>query len=254
MFLANENSNKWTCIHLQAGLNREARNTYTLRQQPRTPRIENTHLFLQYIVSLRYIAGSACWGASNTSRPSHTMTCCCSLRLLYKVHAIELNLQSQLHQVVLFSYYSSTEQLFLVEILQPAFHGLAQSRCYPCFHAQQSNTQNVFWEPGDDHNEPPATYETSRSRRLLVSNLLSIVLQSLLLWIFTKISWSTINLKTENGSRLITGYYAFTIRVDQVNFFRENFGVLAWSRISTVIIIIIIGFGLLPGQAVVTLT
>ena len=24
------------------------------------------------------------------------MTCCCSLRLLYKVHAIELNLQSQL--------------------------------------------------------------------------------------------------------------------------------------------------------------
>ena len=36
--------------------------------------------------------------------------------------------------------------------------------------------------------------------------------------------------KTENGSRLITEYYAFTIRVDQVNFLREKFGVSAYSR------------------------
>ena len=50
------------------------------------------------------------------------------------------------------------------------------------------------------------------------------------LCIFTKISRSTINLKTENGSRLITEYYAFTICVDQVNFLRENFGVSAYSR------------------------
>ena len=51
---------------------------------------------------------------------------------------------------------------------------------------------------------------------------------------FPKISRSTINFKTKNGSRLITEYYAFTIRVDQVNFLREKFGVSACSRISTV--------------------
>ena len=160
------------------------------------------------------------------------MTCCCSLHLPYKVHVIELDLQSQLHQVLLFSHYSSTElskeRLFLVKILHPAFQGLAQ----------QSNTRNVFWEPGDDHNEPSSS---SRSRRLFVSNrlflifcihfiALSIILRSLSLCIFTKISCSTINFKTENGSRLITEYYAFTTRVDEVNFLREKFGVSAYSR------------------------
>ena len=158
------------------------------------------------------------------------MTCCCSLRLLYKVHAIELDLQSQLRRVVLFSHYSSTElskeRLFLLEILQPFFR------------AQQSNTRNVFWEPGDDHNEPSFS---SRSRCLFVSNrlflifcihfiALSIILRSLSLCIFTKISWSTINFKTENGSRLITEYYAFTIRVDEVNFLHEKIGVSPHSR------------------------
>jgi len=59
---------------------------------------------------------------------------------------------------------------------------------------------------------------------------LSIILRALSLCIFTKISRSTINLKTENGSRLITEYYAFIIRVDQVNFLREKFGVSAYSR------------------------
>ena len=63
---------------------------------------------------------------------------------------------------------------------------------------------------------------------------MSIILRSLSLCIFTKISWSTIIFKTENGLRLITEYYAFTIRVDQVNFLREKFGVSACSRISTV--------------------
>ena len=53
-------------------------------------------------------------------------------------------------------------------------------------------------------------------------------------FIFTKISWSTISFKTENGSRLITEYYSFTIRVDQVNVLHEKFGVSAYSRISTV--------------------
>ena len=96
----------------------------------------------------------------------------------------------------------------------------------------------IFWrEPGDDHNELSAS---SRSCRLFVSNrlflifyihfiALSIILRSLSL-IFTKISWLTISFKTENGSRLITEYYAFTIRVDQVNVLREKFGVSAYSR------------------------
>ena len=45
-----------------------------------------------------------------------------------------------------------------------------------------------------------------------------------------KISWLTINFKTENGSRLITEYYAFTIiHVHQVNFLREKFGFSACS-------------------------
>ena len=43
------------------------------------------------------------------------------------------------------------------------------------------------------------------------------------------ISWLTINFKTENGSWLITEYYAFTIHVDQVNFLREKFEVSAYS-------------------------
>ena len=58
---------------------------------------------------------------------------------------------------------------------------------------------------------------------------------ALSLCIFTKLSRSTINFKTENGSQLITEYYAFTIRVDQVNFLLEKFGVSACSRIITVI-------------------
>ena len=37
-------------------------------------------------------------------------------------------------------------------------------------------------------------------------------------------------IKTENASRLITEYYAFTIRVDQVNFLRGKFGVSAYSQ------------------------
>ena len=50
-----------------------------------------------------------------------------------------------------------------------------------------------------------------------------------------KISWSTINFKTKNGSRLRPEYYAFTIHVDEVNFLREKFEVSACSRISKVI-------------------
>ena len=92
---------------------------------------------------------------------SQAMSCCCSLHLLYKVHTIKLDLQSQLHQVVLFSHYLSTkllkERLFRIEILQPAFQGLALSRFHPFFRTQQSNTQNVFGEPGDDHNEPSSS-------------------------------------------------------------------------------------------------
>ena len=59
---------------------------------------------------------------------------------------------------------------------------------------------------------------------------LSTILRALSLCIFTKISRSTINFKTENGSRLITEYYGFTISIDQVNFLREKLGVSAYTR------------------------
>ena len=101
------------------------------------------------------------------------MTCYCSFRLLYKVHAIELDLQSPLHQVVLFSHYSSTElskeQLFLVEILQPAFEDFPPSRCHQFFRAQQSNKRMFFWEPGDELNEP----SSSGVRSLTIMSLVS---------------------------------------------------------------------------------
>ena len=45
-----------------------------------------------------------------------------------------------------------------------------------------------------------------------------------------KISCSTINFKTENGSLFITEYHACTIRVDEVNFLHEKFGVSAYSQ------------------------
>ena len=85
-------------------------------------------------------------------------------------------------------------------------------------------------------NLPPPTYETYDhvASLFLIFCIhliaLSIILRSLSLCIFTKISWSTRNFKTKNGSRLITEYYAFTIRVDQVNFLREKFWVSAYSQ------------------------
>ena len=166
------------------------------------------------------------------------MTCCCSLRLLYKVHTIELDLQSQLHQVFLFSHYSlaelSKERLFLVEIPQPAFQGLAPWKCHPFYRAQQSNARNVFGSPVTIiTNLPPAHCHVGCLFLSFCIHFiaLSIILQALSLCIFTKISWSTINFKTEKGSPLISEYYAFTIiHVDQVNFLREKFGVSAYSR------------------------
>ena len=153
------------------------------------------------------------------------MTCCCSLRLLYEVHAIELDLQSQLHQVVLFSHYSSTElwneRLFLVEILQPAFQGLVPSRCHPFFRAQQSNTRNVFWEPGDDHNETSSN-EASRSRCLFVPNLLHsfycfeynfTVTVTLYFHQNFMVDDKLQDRKWLSAYNLVLCYYAFTIRV-----------------------------------------
>ena len=105
------------------------------------------------------------------------MSCCCSLRFLYKVHAIELDLQLQLHQGILFSHYSSTElskeHLILIETLQPAFQGLASSRCHPFFRAQKA-IHGLFLGSLVTiiTNVTQATCEASRSRRLFVSNLL----------------------------------------------------------------------------------
>ena len=142
--------------------------------------------------------------------------------------------------VVLFSHYSSTElskeQLFLVEILQPAFQGLGEDVIH--FFVLNKAIHGMFFGSLVTINKPSSS---SRSCRLFVSNhlflifcihfiALSIILQSLSLCIFTKSSWLTINFKTENVSRLITQYYAFTICVDQVNFLREKFGVSAYSR------------------------
>ena len=149
---------------------------------------------------------------------SQTMARCPSLRLLYKVHSIELDLQSQLHQAVLFSHYSSTElskeRLFLVEILQPAFQGLATWKCHPFYRTQQSNTQNVFGSLMTIiTNLPPAHGHVGCLFLIFCIHFiaLSIILRALSLCIFTKISRSTINFKTEKGSRLTTEYYAFTI-------------------------------------------
>ena len=66
--------------------------------------------------------------------------------------------------------------------------------------------------------ETTATYEASRYQVACVFLIfcihfiaLSASLQSLSLCIFTKISWSTIKFKIENGSWLKTEYYAITI-------------------------------------------
>ena len=48
----------------------------------------------------------------------------------------------------------------------------------------------------------------------------------------TKISSSTINVKTQNGSQLITEYYAFTTCFDLVIFLREKFGSQLLAKIS----------------------
>ena len=113
---------------------------------------------------------------------------------------------------------------------------VAPSRCRPFFRTQQSNTQNVFWEPGDNHNEPSSSaVEASQSRCLLVSNLLHSFycfecnFTVTVTLYFHENSWSTINFKTENGSRLVTDY-AFTICVDEFNFLHEKFRVSAYSQ------------------------
>ena len=94
------------------------------------------------------------------------MTCCCSLRLLHKVHAIELDLQSPLHQVVLFFHYSSKycSQHLKVFLRQDVIHFFALNKAIKrCFLG--SLVTNVT-------NLPSAADEASRSRRLFLSNLL----------------------------------------------------------------------------------
>ena len=101
------------------------------------------------------------------------MTCCCSLCLLYKVHAIELNLQPQLHQVDLFSHYSLTElskerlflcsQHFKILLRQDVIHFFALNKA---IHGMFFGSLVTIIT-----NLPPATYEDSRLLRLFVSNL-----------------------------------------------------------------------------------
>ena len=87
--------------------------------------------------------------------------------------------------------------------------------------AQEHNTQNIFWEPGDDHKEPSSS--DVRSCRLFVSNLLHS-------FYFLEYNYFavTVTLFFHKNfiSLLITEYYAFTIIicVDDVNFFVRSLG------------------------------
>ena len=95
---------------------------------------------------------------------SQTMTCLCSLRLLYKVHAIELDLQSQLHQVFLFSHYSLTE----VSKERNAAASVSRFSSVKMSSILSRSTKQY----SECFGEPDKPSSSSQSRRLFVSNLL----------------------------------------------------------------------------------
>ena len=78
-------------------------------------------------------------------------------------------------------------------------------------------------------NLPRATYEASRSRRLFVSNLLHSFEYNFTV-IVTLYFHENFMVEDKLQDRKWLSAYAFTIRVDQVNFLRENFGVSAYSQ------------------------
>ena len=85
-------------------------------------------------------------------------------------------------------------------------------------------------------NLPPATSKASRLRRLFVSNLWHSFYCfeynfTVIVTLYFHENFMVDDIQhLENGSRLITEYYVFTICVDQVIFLREKFGVSAYSQ------------------------
>jgi len=211
-----------TCIHLQAELNRDAINTYTLRLRPRTPRNEKKHLLLQYSVSLRYFAGSACWGASNTSRAkrwpalarfvvftkftqSNSISNRSYTNSFYFLITHRLNYRRN-------DYFSSKycSQRFKVYLRQDVIHFFALNKA---IHGMFFGSLVTIMT-----NLPRATYEASRSRRLFVSNLLHSYEYNFTVTV-TLYFHENFMVDDKLQDRKWLSAYAFTIRVDQVNFF-----------------------------------
>ena len=106
------------------------------------------------------------------------MTCCCSLRLLYKVHAIKLDLQSQLHQVVLLIFLVTHRLNYQRNIISRQNTAASVSRL------SSIKMSSIFSLNKAIHrmffgslvmiitNLPPATHEASRSHHLFISDLL----------------------------------------------------------------------------------
>ena len=139
------------------------------------------HSFLQYSISLRYISGSACWGASNTSRAKRwptvvlfvfftkfTQSNSISNRSCTSSFYFLITHQPNYWRNNNFSFKYCFEMClirksYIGRLYEPyhglyaAFQALAPSRCHPFFHTQQSNTWSVFWEPGDDHAKPSSS-------------------------------------------------------------------------------------------------
>ena len=225
-----------------AKINREASNTYTFGLRPRTPRIERTHSFLQYSISFRYIAGSAPWGASNTLRAkrwpavvlfvfftkftkSNSISNGSYTKLFYFLVTHRLNYQrndyflSKINTTASISRFSSVKM--------SSIFSRSTKQYTECFLGAWWRSLQTFLQQRTKPHDHVACLFLIFCIHFIA---LSIILQPLSLCIFTKFWWSTINFKTENGSWLITEYYAFKIRVDQVNFLREKFGVLAYSQ------------------------
>ena len=96
--------------------------------------------------------------------------------------------------------------------------------------AQEHNTQNIFWEPGDDHKEP--SFSDVRSCRLFVSNHL----HSFYCLEYNYFAVTVTLFFHKNFiSLLITEYYAFTIIIcfDDVNFFVRSLGSV-WGLIAKI--------------------
>ena len=123
-----------------------------------------------------YLAGSACWGASNTSRAKRWPAV---VLFIFFAKFTQSNLISNRGYTKLFyflithwlnyrrnDYFSSKycRQRLKALLRQDVIHFFALNKAIPGM---------FFWEPGDDRNEPSSNdVEASRSRRLFLSNLL----------------------------------------------------------------------------------